>query len=260
MRINPRVITSAAALAFSCAVTAAAYFYRSRNAEINEVMVFCKLQFNAYGCFDKLMSYVEAAKTSISVCMPGIQNPAIQGRLVKLIKERNIQVRIIIDHSGYDSTDFLIKELIEVGAEIKHQNNNNIPYHKMQHKFCLVDDKVLMTGTLNWGNDRSSDHWNYVYITSKKQLVKPVKDQFKYMWNQYSTLGHDTHINNESNSEHNETHSEHSESHSEHNMESSEDENINGAAILSLVSDVLCIQEPLTFRDTVTTPEVTIAT
>lgn len=54
----------------------------------------------------------------------------------------------------------------------------------MEHKFCLVDDKVLMTGTLNWGNDRSSDHWNYVYITDKSQLVEPVKREFLQMWNE----------------------------------------------------------------------------
>lgn len=54
----------------------------------------------------------------------------------------------------------------------------------MQHKFCLVDDKVLMTGTLNWGNDRSSDHWNYVYITNKSQLVDPVKSEFIQLWNE----------------------------------------------------------------------------
>lgn len=55
----------------------------------------------------------------------------------------------------------------------------------MLHKFCLVDDKVLLTGTLNWGDDRSSDHWNYIYITSKPQLVQPVKNQFYQMWNIY---------------------------------------------------------------------------
>lgn len=58
----------------------------------------------------------------------------------------------------------------------------------MQHKFCLVDDKVLLTGTLNWGDDRSSDHWNYVYITSKPQLVQPVKNKFYQMWSTYVNL------------------------------------------------------------------------
>lgn len=53
----------------------------------------------------------------------------------------------------------------------------------MQHKFCLVDEQILMTGTLNWGDDRSSDNWNYVYITSKPQLVEPVKTEFSHMWN-----------------------------------------------------------------------------
>lgn len=116
MRLNPRILSSVAAVAITCVVSAAAYYYRSRKAEINEVMVFCKLQFNAYNYFDKLISYVEAAKECVNVCMPSIHNPAIQGRLVSLIKEKNIKVRIIIDRTGYnESTDFFIKELIEAG-------------------------------------------------------------------------------------------------------------------------------------------------
>lgn len=65
------------------------------------------------------------------------------------------------------------------GAEIKCRVNE--PFN-MHHKFCLVDDKILMTGTLNWGDDRSSDHWNYVYFTTKPQLVEPVKKEFYQMW------------------------------------------------------------------------------
>ncbi|KAJ0178466.1 hypothetical protein K1T71_006289 [Dendrolimus kikuchii] len=185
MLIYPRVLSSAAAILFTCVISAAALYYKSRHWEINEVMVFCKLQFNAYSCFDKLMSYIEAANKCVSVCMPGIHNPAIQGRLITLIKKKKIRVRIIIDRAGYnDSNDFLIKELIDTGAEIKCKST--IEAHSMQHKFCLIDDKVLMTGTLNWGNDRSSDHWNYVYITTKSRLVEPVKEEFYKMWNSSS--------------------------------------------------------------------------
>lgn len=116
MRIHPRILSTAAAIAVTCVVSAAAYFYKSRNTEINEVMIFCKLQFNAYNYFDKLISYVEAAKRSINVCMPGIHNPAIQGRLVSLIKKKNIKARILIDPSGYnESTEFLVKELADAG-------------------------------------------------------------------------------------------------------------------------------------------------
>lgn len=116
MRLNPRVVSSAAAVALTCVVSAAAYYYKSRNSEVNEVMVFCKLQFNAYNYFDKLVSFIEAAKHSVNVCMPGIHNPAIQARLVNLIKTKNIKVNIVIDRSGYnESTEFFIKELIEAG-------------------------------------------------------------------------------------------------------------------------------------------------
>ncbi|XP_052750061.1 mitochondrial cardiolipin hydrolase-like [Galleria mellonella] len=186
MRIHPRILTSAIAFAITCVVSTAVYYYKSRNTELNEVMVFCKLQYNAYNYFDKLISYIEAAKHSVNVCMPGIHNPAIQSRLVQLIKRKNIIVRIIIDQAGYnDSTEFLIKELLNAGAKIRYKVNDHI--YRMQHKFCLVDDEVLMTGTLNWGNERTSDHWNYVYITSKKQLVDPVRSGFYAMWNEHSS-------------------------------------------------------------------------
>lgn len=116
MKLTPRIISSAAALAITCVISAAAYYYKSRSLEINEVMVFCKLHLNAYNYFDKLMSYIEAAKKSVNVCMPTIHNPAIQGRLVSLLKKRKIKIRIIIDRTGYnESTDFLIKELIDAG-------------------------------------------------------------------------------------------------------------------------------------------------
>ncbi|XP_014362045.2 mitochondrial cardiolipin hydrolase [Papilio machaon] len=186
MRINLRVLSSAAAIAITCAVSAAAYFYKSRITEINEVMVFCKLQYNAYNYFDKLLSFIDAATKSVNVCMPGIHNPAIQGRLVQLIKKKNIKARIIIDRSGYNkSTEFFIKELIDAGAEIKCEKNDAV--FTMQHKFCLIDDRILMTGTLNWGNDRSCDHWNYVYITSKLLLVDPVRKEFYRMWEEFSS-------------------------------------------------------------------------
>lgn len=116
MRIHPSILSSAAAIAITCVVSAAAYYYKSRHTEINEVMIFCKLQYNAYNYFDKLISYVEAAKRSVNVCMPGIHNPAIQGRLVNLIKKKNIKARILIDQSGYnESTEFFMRELIDVG-------------------------------------------------------------------------------------------------------------------------------------------------
>ncbi|XP_053606795.1 mitochondrial cardiolipin hydrolase-like [Plodia interpunctella] len=186
MRLHPRILSSAAAIAITCVVSAAAYYFKSRSKEINEVMVFCKLQFNAYNCFDKLISYIEAAKRSINVCMPGIHNQAIQGRLLEVLKTKKIAVRIIIDRTAYnESTDFFLKELLDAGAEIKCKANERV--HRMQHKFCLVDDEILMTGTLNWGNDRSSDHWNYVYITSKRQLVEPVRQSFYQMWNDFTS-------------------------------------------------------------------------
>lgn len=116
MRFSSRLVSSAAAVALTCVVSAAAYYYKSRKTEINEVMIFCKLQFNVFNFFDKLISFIEAAKRSVNVCMPSIHNPAIQARLVELIQRKNIKVRIIIDGAGYNaSTASFLKELSDAG-------------------------------------------------------------------------------------------------------------------------------------------------
>lgn len=52
-----------------------------------------------------------------------------------------------------------------------------------------------MTGTLDWGNDLSSDNWNYVLITSKPQLVQPIKNEFDYLWHKCE-LSEDNNITN----------------------------------------------------------------
>lgn len=116
MKFLPQILTSVATIAVTCAVTAAALYYKNRMKEINELMVFCKLQFNAHYCFDKFISYIESAQKSLCVCMPSIHNPAIQARLVKLIKDKKIKIRIIINLNGYkNSTEFFLKELIDAG-------------------------------------------------------------------------------------------------------------------------------------------------
>lgn len=116
MRFNPRILSTAAAIALTCVVSAAAYYYKSRKCEVNEVMTFCKLQFNVFNYFDKLVSFIEAANESVHVCMPSIHNPAIQGRLVELIRRKNIKVRIVIDGAGFNSsTEFFLKELSDAG-------------------------------------------------------------------------------------------------------------------------------------------------
>lgn len=99
---SSRIISATAVLGISCLVTGAACYYRRRRKEINEVMVFCKLQFNVFNYFDKLIGFVEKAKNNVNICMPGIHNPAIQGRLVQLLKRKTIKIRILIDQSGYN--------------------------------------------------------------------------------------------------------------------------------------------------------------
>lgn len=95
-----------------------------------------------------------------------------------------MQVSGIFVHTFNEDNVKKINKVSVTGAEIKCRTE---PYN-MQHKFCIVDDKVLLTGTLNWGDDRSSDHWNYVYITSKPQLVQPIKNKFYQMWNTFVNL------------------------------------------------------------------------
>lgn len=130
---------------------------------------------------DSLFSELHSAKSSIKICVAWINFELFENILLSKAKE-GIEIEILVNND-YINTKFLdkisndIKPLINL---IKNPINN----HLMHHKFCIIDDEVLITGSYNWSKKAPYHYENIIIIRNDFNLIMQFKHEFadlKYM-------------------------------------------------------------------------------
>lgn len=58
-------------------------------------------------------------------------------------------------------------------------------YH-MHHKFCIIDGRKLLNGSLNWTVQGVQNNQENVMVTTNLAFVKPFQAKFDNMWGQFS--------------------------------------------------------------------------
>eukprot|EP00668_Euglena_longa_P006025 GGOE01007139.1.p1 GENE.GGOE01007139.1~~GGOE01007139.1.p1 ORF type:complete len:207 (+),score=61.66 GGOE01007139.1:62-682(+) len=93
----------------------------------------------------RLCDQLKAAKTSIDICVFNITCDFITRQIVDAHK-RGVHVRIISDDAQAQTKNSDIPELRDAGIPVR---TDKSPTH-MHHKFCIIDNKVLINGSFNW--------------------------------------------------------------------------------------------------------------
>lgn len=52
----------------------------------------------------------------------------------------------------------------------------------MHHKFALLDNRKLITGSLNWTLTAVQSNKENVIVTEEPELVRPYEDEFNKLW------------------------------------------------------------------------------
>ena len=79
-----------------------------------------------------------------------------------------------MDNIGSD-----IHELSKCGIPVR--TDNNLRAH-MHNKFCLIDDKFLITGSFNWTTQAVKYNQENIIITDSNDLVSKYVHEFERLW------------------------------------------------------------------------------
>jgi phosphatidylserine/phosphatidylglycerophosphate/cardiolipin synthase-like enzyme len=112
----------------------------------------------------RLTEQIENATKSIKIAMAWFTNPVLYEVLVNKANAR-IKCELIISNSesnfrpGYSLNFNLLKNC---GATIGVMDTDK--YHFMHHKFAVLDDEKVITGSFNWSNNAPKNFENIVVI------------------------------------------------------------------------------------------------
>lgn len=121
-----------------------------------------------------IINEINTTKCSIDIAVAWITEPSIIKSLIELLNDK-ITVRILSFDDKINSLENF-KKLYYSGAEIR------LSKKLMHNKFCIIDNKTIISGSFNWTRKASFNNENITVIKEDNQLVLDFRKEFDKLW------------------------------------------------------------------------------
>ncbi len=126
---------------------------------------------------DLVINLLKSAREELKICMFTISDNPI-AETIAGCHAKGIRVRIITDDGKTFDKGSDIYSLHKIGVNIKIDSHKSL----MHHKFVIVDNKKLLTGSYNWTRTGSDINNENILVTTNKKIVRAYKKEFKRLW------------------------------------------------------------------------------
>ena len=128
-----------------------------------------------------VINMISTCKKTLDICVFTINSKNFF-ETIKNLFSRNIKIRIITDDEMAKNPTSNIYALAALGIPVKTDDN---PRYYMHHKFAVIDNSVVVTGSFNWTNQAINHNQENVLFIENKDLAKKYTDEFERLWNNF---------------------------------------------------------------------------
>ena len=130
-------------------------------------------------CSETICNFLDQAEDSIQICVFTISDDSITKKITQCY-DRGVKIKIITDNDKQYDRGSDINYLAGKGLQIK----VDMSRHHMHHKFAIVDNKSILTGSYNWTRSAEKFNQENLIITDSLNMVQLFKNEFKRLWEQ----------------------------------------------------------------------------
>ena len=124
-----------------------------------------------------LSTYLGMAQETIKVWMYTFTNRTLMKALVEA-RSRGVTVQLITDKESLST--IYIHEMAAAGIKCTHHNLTNTA--KMHHKFAIVDQFLLINGSLNWTAKGVKQNHENVIVSGSTVFINEFTQEFELLW------------------------------------------------------------------------------
>lgn len=99
--------------------------------------------------------------------------------------QRGVQVRVIADDECCKMWGSDVGILAAKGIVCK--TDNSVKFH-MHHKFAVLDNSVVVTGSFNWTSQAVKHNQENILFFENKSIAQQYTDEFNHLWNTFVTV------------------------------------------------------------------------
>jgi cardiolipin hydrolase len=133
------------------------------------------------GIAEALEGLLAKACLSIDVAVYRFNNPRLADALARAL-ERGIRIRLVLDRNKYEesaSTRALFSSG-KIPFRIRYGRRGR--GSKMHHKFAVIDNEVIATGSYNWTLESEEQNHENLLILRNSEQVKKFQREFEALW------------------------------------------------------------------------------
>lgn len=130
-------------------------------------------------CRNAIINRINGAIHQVSICVFTISDDRITDSIITAHK-KGVNVKIITDNDKSWDEGSDVKQLARLGVSVK---MDSTPNH-MHHKFMVVDNKSLLTGSYNWTLSAMRYNHENILITEEPGVVRSFLKEFDNLWRQ----------------------------------------------------------------------------
>lgn len=114
---------------------------------------------------------------SLKICVFTISDDRISEAIIKTFR-KGIEIKLLTDN----------EKLYDKGADIMELAAKGVPtrvdmtHNHMHHKFAIIDNEVVLTGSYNWTRSAANYNHENVLITNDKATVQAYCQEFDKLW------------------------------------------------------------------------------
>ncbi|XP_026158757.1 mitochondrial cardiolipin hydrolase [Mastacembelus armatus] len=137
----------------------------------------CMLPHDVETSFSRLLRHILSASSSLDLCLFAFSNMDLCSAVLAL-HSKGIIIRVLADSDYAAITGSQIGVLRKAGICVRCDLSSVC----MHHKFAVVDDRLLLNGSLNWTLKAVQSNMENVVVTEVPDLVQPFVKEFHRLW------------------------------------------------------------------------------
>jgi phosphatidylserine/phosphatidylglycerophosphate/cardiolipin synthase-like enzyme len=131
--------------------------------------------------FKRLLSLLDQSRNSIKLCMFTVTHNDL-ARALRKAHQSGVHVKILTDNEKSQDLGSDIEQLSAEGIEVR--MDDSIAH--MHNKFCIIDNKILVTGSFNWTRAAAEENQESFIVTDDTKLVAAHIEEFEKLWVRFS--------------------------------------------------------------------------
>jgi phosphatidylserine/phosphatidylglycerophosphate/cardiolipin synthase-like enzyme len=134
---------------------------------------------------ESIAEAIEASLRETQVSLNAALYSFSSQRLFKALcdaQERGVRVRLLVDRGKYEANQATRELLARAPFDFRVARGRNGAGSKMHHKFVLLDDRMVLTGSYNWTSASEEQNYENLLIFADRTLVDQYRQEFDSLW------------------------------------------------------------------------------